>query len=376
MKTADIFIFAGEQSGDLHGEQLITALLEKNPHLKIVGVGGPKMRSVKGFECVFPMEKFHVMGFIDVLIALPKLIYQFYLVKRLILQANPKKVLFIDYPDFNLRLAKSLKKSGFAGKIAHYICPSVWAWRKNRIFLMEKVLDTLFCILPFEKTYFENSSLDVKYVGHPLIKRMEEYPYTPVSFPKGKKVIGIFPGSRQKEIALNFPVQLEVMKALSVEYPDLHFVVSISHSKFFPLIEEMVQKQGLNVEYVDQNKNYDLMRSCHLAIAKSGTITLELALHKVPTVVVYGIAPLDLFIARTLLKIKLPFYALPNIIYQGSLFPELFGPHLTKETVYKAAKDFLLDESCRNECLIKCDQLYNILKNKDPDGDIATVLIR
>lgn len=370
---ADIFIFAGEQSGDLHGEHLIRLLLQKNPHLKIIGVGGPRMRSVEGFQCTFPMEKFHVMGFIDVLLVLPKLIYQFYLIKKQILQAAPKKVLFIDYPDFNLRLAKSLKKSKFDGKIAHYICPSIWAWRKNRIYLMEKVLDTLFCILPFEKGYFKDSSLDVKYVGHPLIQRIEEYSYSPLSFPKEKKVVGIFPGSRKKEIDLNFPFQLDLMKTLAHQCPDLLFAISVSHSKFLPIIEEMVEKAGLKgqVHMIDQNKNYDLMRLCDLAIAKSGTVTLELALHRVPTVVIYGIAPLDLFIARNLLKIRLPFYALPNIIYQNELFPEFFGPNLKKENLYNAVKYFLFDERARNECREKCDQLYNLLKNKDPDGDIT-----
>ncbi len=370
--SVDLFIFAGESSGDLHGQHILRSLLEKNPHLKIIGVGGPKMRSVSGFQSVFPMEKFQVMGFIDVFLALPKLIYQFYWIKRFILRTAPKKVLFIDYPDFNLRLAKSLKKSHFKGTIAHYICPSIWAWRKNRIYLMEKALDILFCILPFEKAFFKECALDVKFVGHPLIKKIEHEPTSFLPFPKEKKIIGIFPGSRKKEIDLNFPIQLKLIQTLASEHPEFLFAVSISHGRFRPLIESMVKDLPIPLHLVEDTNA--LMRSCYLAIAKSGTITLELALHKVPTVVIYGIAPLDLFIARTLLKIKLPFYALPNIIYGGQLFPELFGPHLTQKSLYSATKELLLDEKARNECREKCEALYNLLKNKDPEGDIASLL--
>lgn len=371
----DVFIFAGEQSGDLHGENLIKSLLAKDPHLTISGVGGPRMRTIEKFNCVFPMEKFHVMGFIDVLLALPKLIYQFYFVKNLILKSAPKVVVLIDYPDFNLRMAKHLAKSRFGGKVCHYVCPSIWAWRKNRIHQMEKFLDFLFCILPFEKQYFKDSPLNVKYVGHPLIKRLEEYPYAP--FSKEKKIIGIFPGSRKKEIERNFPLQLDLLVKLHREFPGLLMMVSLSHPKFTTMMKKMIEASMLPselVQFVPQNKNYDLMRCCHIAIAKSGTVTLELALHKVPTVVVYGITQLDYFIARYLLKINLPFYSLPNIIDQSEVFPELIGPNLTKEKLYASVKHFLLDESARNECTEKCNRLYTLLKERDTDGDIAEVL--
>lgn len=379
MLDPDIFIFAGEQSGDLHGEDLIRSLLEKAPHLKICGVGGPKMRSVAGFHSIFPMEKFHVMGFIDVLLSLPKLISHFYFIKRAILKASPKMVVLIDYPDFNLRMAKQLSKSGFKGKICHYICPSIWAWRKNRIHLMEKVLDTLFCILPFEKKYFKNSPLPVKYVGHPLTKRIEERVDSPLSLPVDKKIIALFPGSRKKEILLNFPFQLQLIHDLAALFPDLHFALSISHPKFMPLIKTLMDKVAFSFEerltFIPQEDNYSLMRRSYMAIAKSGTVTLELALHKVPTVVIYGIAPLDLFIARNLLKIRLPFYSLPNIIFEDELFPELFGPNLTRERLLEKVKDFLLDETLRIECQEKCGQLYTLLDKGDSDGDIAQELL-
>ncbi|MBS0627154.1 MAG: lipid-A-disaccharide synthase, partial [Verrucomicrobia bacterium] len=149
LKNYDLFIFAGEPSGDLHGEALIQNLRSLHPEITISGVGGPKMRAA-GLDSILEMEQFQVMGFIAVFLSLPKLIRYFYFLAKTILFLKPKAVLFIDYPGFALRLERHLKKKHFKGKIIHYICPSVWAWGKKRIPLMEKTLDLLISIFPFE----------------------------------------------------------------------------------------------------------------------------------------------------------------------------------------------------------------------------------
>ena len=172
----DLFIFAGEPSGDLHGEHLLENLKKKRPNLKIKGIGGPRMRAV-GLECLLPMEEFQVMGFIDVLSSLPKLYRMFKKIRDEILSAKPSAVLFIDYPGFNLRMARSLKKRKSPSKLLQFVCPSVWAWGKGRIPLMEKNLDKLMTLLPFEPELFSHGSLDVEYVGHPLISRIESHQY-------------------------------------------------------------------------------------------------------------------------------------------------------------------------------------------------------
>lgn len=220
MNRPDLFVFAGEPSGDLHGEKVLAHLLQNNPHLIIMGVGGPKMRA-HNMECILPMEAFEVMGFVDVFLALPKLIRQFHLLKRTILEKKPKKVLFIDYPGFNLRMARSLRKHGFEGKLCHYICPSVWAWGKKRIALMAKHLDLLLSILPFEKECFSSTSLPVKYVGHPLIQTIASHPHLSLPLSRKKLILGLFPGSRAKELLRNLKMQLNVAKKLLLEDPNL-----------------------------------------------------------------------------------------------------------------------------------------------------------
>ncbi|MBS0653605.1 MAG: lipid-A-disaccharide synthase [Verrucomicrobia bacterium] len=374
--SCDLFIFVGEKSADLHGEKIIEALKKHSPSLRISGVGGPKMRAA-GLDCVLPMEEFQVMGFVDVFLALPKLMRQFYFVANQIFTLKPKAVLFIDYPGFNLRMARHLRKKGYQGKLCHYICPSVWAWGKKRIPLMAKHLDLLLTILPFEKNYFANTGLRVEYVGHPLVQRIKEHNYLPFPFPKDKKIIAVFPGSRRKELERNLALQLQVCRRLKQDDPDLSFALSISDERFRPLIEEIVLRQGWkdNVQFVPQDRTYELMRAAHAAIAKSGTVTLELALHEVPTVVTYAISPLDLYIARDVLKIRLPFYCLVNIIANSEVFPELFGPNFTEENLYQKISS-LIGGTERKICQASCLALKEQLGDRDASTEAAKYVLQ
>lgn len=374
-----IFLFAGENSGDLHGETLIRAIHAHCPSLSIFGVGGPRMRG-EGLETIMEMERFQVMGFIDVLIALPRLIWQFYQLRRILLQRQPKMVIFIDYPGFSLAMEKSLCKKGFTGKICHYICPSVWAWGKNRISKMEKILDHLFVIFPFEEKLFlrkdsKKSNLQVHFVGHPLIRRIEQTaPLLPSSLlqelSKSRPLISLFPGSRKKELDRNLQLQLRVAKQLLALCPQAIFALSVAS----PLLKKRIRCaiSDLPITLVEEQQNYALMRQSTFAIAKSGTITLELALHLVPTVVTYGISALDLIIARDILRIRLPYYCIVNILLQEKVFPELIGPNLTEKKLFDEASTFLFSEEMRESCREKCRSLRTMFANKDPSEEIAS----
>ncbi len=363
--SCDLFIFAGEKSGDLHGENLLKNLKALTPSLKCVGVGGPLMRA-QGLECILPMEEFQVMGFVDVFLSLPKLIRQFYFVAKQILEINPKAVVFIDYPGFNLRMAKHLRKKGFTGKLCHFICPSVWAWGKKNIPLMAKNLDLLLCILPFEKTYFKDTSLHVEYVGNPLTQRLKEYPYQDLEIPKAKKVIAIFPGSRTKELKRNLPIYIQVCKELRKMDESIYFAISISDEKFRETILKMGSDEGFTFDRcVPSKRSYDLMKSAYAAISKSGTVTLELALHHTPTVVTYGISLLDLIIARDILRIRLPFYCLVNIIAGREVFKELFGPNFTKEALLNQLIPLIQETPKRDQCKDLCSTINQILQDKN-----------
>lgn len=357
----DLFIATGEMSGDLHGSRLIRELLKLHPDLKIGAVAGPQMRKLPIQE-FFPMESLRVMGFIDVLFALPKLIRQFFAIRNQILALNPKAVVFIDYPGFHLRMERSLRKKGYKGKLIHFICPTVWAWGKKRIPLMAEHLDLLLAIFPFEKSCFAKTKLPVHYIGHPLALPVATFK------PSGKfsgKILGLFPGSRKVEIERNLPLQLKVARRLKEQDPSLQIAISLTQ---FPIDES-------DVLLVAPEDNYELMRASHLALATSGTVTLELALHGTPTVVTFAIKPLDCFIAQKILRIHLPFYAMPNIVAQKEVFPELFGPNFTEGNLFSAAERLWNNQTARKNCKEGCQGVQKILGHQKAAEEAAKSIL-
>ena len=354
----DLFLVAGEPSADLHGAHLIEALLKQQPDLQIGAVAGIRMRSLP-IITLFSMEELQVMGFIDVLVELPHLVRFFYRVRDEILRLQPKVVLSIDYPGFNLRLARSLKKEGYQGRLIHYICPTVWAWGKGRIPLMAKYLDRLLTLFPFERDCFTHTALPVAYVGHPLVSQVARH-QSVCQFPG--KILALFPGSRKGEILKNFPLQKEVALRLKKLFPDLQVIVSCANETVRPL---------LSSPFPVVEHSYDLMRSAHLALATSGTVTLELALFQVPTVVHYAIRPFDCFLAQKIFRIHLPHYCIVNIIAQRRIFPELFGPHLTVETLFEEAIRYWSDPEVRSVCREGLDRVRHLLGEKDASAEAA-----
>lgn len=348
----DLFICTGEMSGDLHGARLVEELLAQRPNLKVGAVAGPKMRALP-IRSFFPMENLQVMGFIDVVRAIPKIVKQFFAIRKKILECNPQAVVLIDYPGFHLRLERSLRKKGYRGKLIHMVCPSVWAWNKRWIPRMAETLDLLLTFFPFEKACFGHTKLPVQYVGHPLTHLVASF--TPSNRYAGKKILGIFPGSRKAEIARNLPLQLAAAKKLQQLDPSLCIEISQANDPI--------------------GKNYDLMKASHLAIATSGTVTLELALHGTPTIVNYAIRPLDCFIAQKIFRINLPFYCIANIIVNKAVFPELFGPHFTEEQLLFWARKLWFDETARKTCKQGCQEVLKSFNTNNLNTSSAQAVL-
>jgi lipid-A-disaccharide synthase len=361
----DLFIIAGEPSADLHGAKLIEELLRLHPNLQIAAIAGPRMRQLP-IQTQFLMENLQVMGFVDVIAALPRIVRQFFAIRRKILELKPKAVVFIDYPGFNLRLAASLRKKKFRGRLIHYICPTVWAWGKKRIHRMEKTLDLLLVLFPFEKKCFASTPLRVEYVGHPLASQILSFPR------KDEPILALFPGSRETEIVRNFPIQLAAAKKILGKDPGLKIAVSIAASEHEPLIRTLAKDAP--VHFYSSKKTYELMRSAKLAIATSGTVTLELALHKVPSVVNFAIRPIDLFLAQKIFRINLPFYCIVNIILSKSVFPELFGPNLSEKNLDDWTAKLWFDDMTRAKISAGCEELRQVLGSQDASREAARLM--
>jgi lipid-A-disaccharide synthase len=338
------FIFTGEKSGEQHAANLLKALLKKNPCIEVGGVFSKNIRDL-GFKPLIDMTEFQVMGFTNVLKALPRLIRHFNTIVEHILKSNYDIVILVDYPDFNLRLAGKLRKKGYRGKIIKYISPSVWAWKKERIYKMKTSLDLVLCILPFEPKYFAGSGLSAIYVGNPTLESIQNYPFDAdwkrkLSIPEKKPILAIFPGSRNQEIKKNLPIQLQAAKLLKKEFPELIICVSGVSSPYYQVPYEYT---------------YELMKDAALSFAKCGTSILELALLQTPTVVNYQLSKLNFFIAKYFFNLhKIPFFSLPNILLKKECFPELIYYNFNSQNTYEKGKELLSspkNEQTLRDCL-------------------------
>lgn len=375
MKSIDsLFIFAGELSGDLHGGNLLRAMkIGCKETFKVSGVAGPELRN-QGVTGPLQMEDFMVMGFSDVLKSLPRILWQFRQVRNHILETNPDVAVFIDSPSFSLPMAKSLRKAGYKGKIVQYISPTVWAWGKKRIQKIADSFDLLLTVYPFEAQCFVDTSLRVEYVGNPLREAIKNYQYnsdwkTLFGIEPAKKILALFPGSRKGEISRNLSSQLEAAKMLCKLYPETLLAISCAHENSHEIIQQIVEESGLKINkevfFIPKAYSYDLMRDCHSAIAKSGTVTLELALHECPTVVTYKLSKLNKWVAQYVLKVNLPHYCIVNILKQACVFPELITNGCLPKDILNNIIPLFASGPARETCITQCKDVQNLLQEND-----------
>ncbi|MBK8141716.1 MAG: lipid-A-disaccharide synthase [Chitinophagaceae bacterium] len=316
------YIIAGEASGDLHGSNLIKELKKHDSSAQIRCWGGDKMQE-QGGELVKHYRDLAFMGFAEVLLNLRTIFRNLSFCKEDILEYKPDAIILIDYPGFNLRIAKWAKKQKH--RVIYYISPQVWAWKENRVKMMKECIDKMLVILPFEKDYFKNKwNWEVEYVGHPLVEVIE----TRLSESGNEKfsdnpIVALLPGSRKQEILKKLPVMLEVSKS----FPAYQFIVAKAPGTDEAFYNQLV-KDYSNVSYVT-NKTYDLLLQSKAALVTSGTATLETALFNVPEVVCYKGSWLSYQIGRRLVKVK--YISLVNLIMDKLVVKELIQADLTAE---------------------------------------------
>lgn len=367
------YIIAGEASGDLHGSNLVKALKTKDPDCTIRAWGGDKMESA-GATIVKHYRDLAFMGFVEVLFNLKTILSNIKLCKEDIQSYQPDVLILIDYPGFNLRIAKWAKAKGI--KVIYYIAPQVWAWKEGRVKMMKKCIDKLMVILPFEKKYFKNKwQWDVEYVGHPLIEEVNnklakgtdliitDINGTPVS----KPIIALLPGSRQQEIKKKLPVMLTV----TTHFPDYHFVIAQAPSldnEFY----HFFTKDYPNVSWV-QNKTYDLLMQSTAALVTSGTSTLETALLGVPEVVCYKGSEISYQIAKRIINIK--YISLVNLIMDKEVVKELIQGDMNENNI--VAELNLLLHNAQKQAQIQNDyhQLRTILQVEGDASQKAAEII-
>lgn len=314
-----IYCIVGEDSGDLHTANLLKSLQELDKRFRFRGVGG-KLMQAQGVELVAHVRDINFMGFWEVITHLKTIRNLFRTVKLDILDWKPDVVLLVDYPGFNLRLAKWLHGQGI--KVIYYISPQLWAWKKGRIETIRRCVDKMFVILPFEQEFYRQEGITVSFPGHPLLDAIHDLRFEPFGFQASKPLIALLPGSRKQEIKTMLPVMLQ----LCSRFPDYQFVVAGAPSQTADFYRQFIADAP--VELV-MNETYRLLSQSQAALVTSGTATLETALFKVPQVVCYKGKWLSYQIGKRLVQVK--YISLVNLILDRPLVTELIQQDFTAE---------------------------------------------
>lgn len=349
------YIISGEASGDLHGSNLIKALHVQDADANIRCWGGEKMQSA-GATLVKHYRELAFMGFVEVLKNISTILKNLSFCKEDILQYQPDVLVLIDYPGFNLRIAKWAKENNI--KVIYYISPQVWAWKENRVRMMKQCIDQMLVILPFEKDYYQNKwNWQVEYVGHPLLEEVENGEWKMESGKwkagNGKSVVALLPGSRKQEILKKLPVMLEVSKS----FPDHEFVVAKAPGLDDAFYQSLI-KDYHNVSSVS-NQTYSLLQQSTVALVTSGTATLETALFGVPEVVCYKGNEISYQIAKRLINIK--YISLVNLIMDKEVVKELIQHEMNTEQLTIELKKILPGTAAREQMLKDYAQLKELL---------------
>ena len=339
-----IGLVAGEASGDLLGAGLIRAIRERAPDAIFEGVAGPEMVAA-GCEPWEDAEVLSVMGLVEPLKVLPKLLgLRRALAKRWI-DSPPDVFVGIDAPDFNLGLESRLKSNGIP--TAHYVSPSVWAWREGRIKKIRKAADCVLCILPFEKDFLEKRGLRAEFVGHPRADKAPEHASTAdarrkLGMDPDASVVAVLPGSRGSEVSRLGPVFAQAAAILRDKRPSLQFVTPVATPKLRPMIEAGLESAGVGASFLlTDGQSEDAMAAADVVLLASGTAALESALLCKPTVAAYQIAAISMAIFRVFKLSKLEHYALPNLLTETPLVPEFIQEDATPEALAEAVDRLL-----------------------------------
>ena len=327
-----VALVAGEASGDILGAGLMQALKAQHANVEFVGVGGPRMEA-QGLESYFPQERLAVMGLVEVLGRLPELLRRRKRLLQTLLGVRPDVFIGIDAPDFNLDLALKLRRAGI--KTVHYVSPSVWAWRQKRVLKIRDACDLMLTLFPFEAKFYDAHQVTVRFVGHPLADTIplvsdRAAARTTLGLSQEGLIVALMPGSRGGEVGRLGELFLTAADRLRSMRPGIRFVVPCASPERRAQLEQMLIGRDLPLTLLD-GRSHEALAACNAVLIASGTATLEALLYKRPMVVAYSVSPLTFRILKRL--VKSPYVALPNLLAQRLLVPELLQDAATPDAM-------------------------------------------
>ena len=378
MNPKKVMIVTGEASGDLHGANLVRALRAQSPDISFYGMGGTELESL-GVDILCDADKVSVVGITEVFSHLKDIITALSILKKRMISDPPDLLIIIDLPDFNLILAKKAKKLGIP--VFYYIAPQVWAWRSGRVRTIKRRVDKLGVILPFEENYFKQKGVDTEYVGHPLLDTVQTTLTRDDFFQKHdigahQRCIGLLPGSRKKEIITLLPSFLEAAELLQKDEKQLGPLVflipqasTITRKDLDDAGLTMFQDR-LDIKVITGDR-YNMMSVCDGAVAASGTVTLELAILKIPMVVVYKLTNITYFLGRLL--VKLDHFSLVNLIAGKTAVPELLQHEVTAQNIAKKLASIAGETGERGQILLDLQEVRARLGERGASKKAADV---
>lgn len=366
-----VALVAGESSGDILGAGLMQALKAHHADVEFIGVGGPRMQA-EGLQSYFPLERLAVMGLVEVLGRLPELLARRKRLVDTLIQQRPDVFIGIDAPDFNLGLELKLRRAGI--RTVHYVSPSVWAWRQKRVLKIREACDLMLTLFPFEARFYDDHQVPVRFVGHPLADTIplcadRAAARLALGLPEQGMIVALMPGSRGGEVARLGELFLSAAERLRAMRPGIRFVMPCASPERRLELEQMLATRDLPLTLLD-GRSHEALAACNAVLIASGTATLEALLFKRPMVVAYSVAPMTYRILRRL--VKSPYVALPNLLAQRLLVPELLQDAATPEALAQALSPLLDDGEVQTEGF---DSIHRTLRC-DASSQAADAVLR
>ena len=369
-----IFILTGEPSGDKLASKVISKLKSSKPNIEYLSVGGEQLKSL-GIQSLYNLKEVTYLGFTKVLLNVFKIKKKINETVNKIIEFNPDILFSVDSPDFTLRVAQKVKRLKPNIKTIHFVAPQVWVWRGHRVKQLKSFLDHILLLFPFEKKYFDKENIKSTFTGHPLLEEQEKSKVDISQIiKKDKKIFSIYPGSRMSEINVLIPILFEFVKLMNEKYTDIFFIFhSITeHSRS---IQNLLSKEGFkNCEVISNEKiKSHVLKKSMFAVAKSGTISLEICNAKVPSVIIYKMNKINFFIIKMLVKVKSP--NIINIAADEEVIPELLQSKCNPKDIFEMVDKLLNDKQILEKQVTKSLEIINKFKNAKSSEIASSVLL-
>ena len=358
-----IFVLTGEPSGDKLASKVIAQLKNSRSDIEYLSVGGEHLK-VLGIKSLFDLKEVTYLGFTRVLLDVFKIKSKINNTVKEILKFKPDILFSVDSPDFTLRVAKEVKKKDPNIKTIHFVAPQVWVWREHRVKQLKSFLDHVLLLFPFEKKYFDKEGIQSTFAGHPLLEEESKSKVDISQIIKdNKKIFSIYPGSRLSEVNVLIPILFKFIKKMNEKYKDLFFVFH-STTEHVQLIQNLLLKEGFKNcgAIADEKIKSHILKSSMFAVAKSGTISLEICNSKIPSIIIYKMGTINFFIVKMLVKVK--FANIINIAANEEIIPELLQSCCNPTNIYNTVDKLLSDKNAMEKQVAKSQEIINNFKTE------------